>query len=111
MNKEKFYNAVRKFIENNAVEPRAGFKSNNLGIEVDGYLFSLEGRNRGTGYVTIRDAASFDTFACELPASLGGHFNEGKAAGALLALVEYRQSVIVRPASKKAATAQSLAGK
>lgn len=66
MEKSQFFNAIRTFVNNNAVEPRPGFVANNLSITVGNFEFSIEGRNRGLGYVTVREGGVIVLDECVL---------------------------------------------
>lgn len=54
MTKQDFFRIIRTYIDQRAVEPQNGYHSNFLSINIGGYLFAIEGRNRGTGYITVQ---------------------------------------------------------
>jgi len=94
MNKQAFFDAIRAFVNANAVEPHKGFVNNNLSIAIDDFIFAIEGRDAGIGYVTVRiqfmgDPALGGEIACELPKAHGGCFDEPNCAEALLAIVQH----------------------
>lgn len=95
MNKQKFFDAIRSYINANGIEPRARFVNNNLNITIESatgerHQLAIQGRNSGTGYVTIERhfGGAMTPVACELPFAQGGYFNTDEAVYCLLAIVQ-----------------------
>lgn len=59
MTKKEFFQAVRSYIEANAVEPRAGFRANVLKFQVGEYTLIVEHRQRGTGIVSVQHGYTY----------------------------------------------------
>lgn len=55
MTKEKAFTEIREYVEMFAVEPHEGFKANVLEIQLGDFTFALNGRDKGSGYVTVQD--------------------------------------------------------
>lgn len=53
MNREAFFQLVRRFVEEHAREDRPGIIAANQVVKVGSYEFAIEGRGRGIGYVTV----------------------------------------------------------
>lgn len=75
MNKQIFFDIIRQIINAYAFEPRSGFVANCLTYELSGFSLSIEGRNRGTGYIIVRlngriVASNCPMSACFEPACL-----------------------------------------
>ncbi len=90
MNAEKFFQQIRQYINNNAVEPRPGGRATNLGLMVGDYELCIEGRGRGRGYVTIRRNQVMIANECTPPHGTERHtlYNADDAVGATLAILE-----------------------
>lgn len=82
MKQPQFFKAIRAFITANAAEPHEGRKANNLTVIIGGFDLSIEGRGRGTGYVTIRK--DYAIIANESP--LDFVFDQDECVDAMLAI-------------------------